>query len=274
MTSLSSPGPLNVGNLVSAAFTLYRSHLKTYLGIAGRAYLWVLVPIYGWAKFSMLSGLISRLTYQELIHQPETVNQGLNQLKSKLWRFLLAGINILCRLFLLYIGFVLSFMVLAGFTGLLAVGSTGAGAPALGPVIILGVAIPVVLIGFLALLFWFVGRWSVAELPIACENATASAAVDRSWELTRQSAFRVQLIMFVAGLITMPLIAVCSYIPNFIAAFAEEGSTLSIVASIIAIVGGIGAGIVTLPFWQVVKALIYYDLRSRTEGIDLKLRRR
>jgi len=29
--------------------------------------------------------------------------------------------------------------------------------------------------------------------------------------------------------------------------------------------------VLTLPFWQVVKGVLYYDLRSRREGLDLKL---
>ncbi|MEH2455538.1 hypothetical protein [Nostoc sp.] len=31
---------------------------------------------------------------------------------------------------------------------------------------------------------------------------------------------------------------------------------------------------VILPFWQAIKAVIYYDLRSRREGLGLKLRDR
>ena len=32
------------------------------------------------------------------------------------------------------------------------------------------------------------------------------------------------------------------------------------------------SGAVVLPFWQAIKAVIYYDLRSRREGLGLKLR--
>ena len=47
--------PLSVGDIVSAAFQLYRSHLKQYLGIAVQATLWLLLPMLGtgralWAR--------------------------------------------------------------------------------------------------------------------------------------------------------------------------------------------------------------------------------
>ena len=33
-------------------------------------------------------------------------------------------------------------------------------------------------------------------------------------------------------------------------------------------------GAIQLPFWQAVKAVVYYDLRTRKEGLGLKLRAR
>jgi hypothetical protein len=35
---------------------------------------------------------------------------------------------------------------------------------------------------------------------------------------------------------------------------------------------GLVSGAVFLPFWQAIKAVIYYDLRSRREGLGLQMR--
>jgi hypothetical protein len=35
-----------------------------------------------------------------------------------------------------------------------------------------------------------------------------------------------------------------------------------------------GGGPVVIPFWQPMKAIIYYDLRSRKEGLGLQIRDR
>ncbi len=278
MTS-SSPGPLNIGNIVSAAFTLYRSHFKTYLGISARAYLWILVPIYGWAKYAMLAGVISRMTYQEIINEPETFSNARNVVKPQLWAFLLAGLEISVRVFLIYIGFAIVFGILVGVITILAVGLGAAGGASMGPVAaILGV-LAVILgiiasVAFIAGLTWFASRWSIAEVAISVERLSAGASVARSWELTAQAAFRVQIIMFVAALLTLPLLGVLSYVPSFMAAFAQPGSPMEVGATIASWIGSFAAGIVTMPFWQTLKGLIYYDLRSRKEGVDLKLRPR
>jgi uncharacterized membrane protein (DUF485 family) len=35
-----------------------------------------------------------------------------------------------------------------------------------------------------------------------------------------------------------------------------------------------GSGALVTPFWQAMKAIIYYDLRSRKEGLGLQMRKR
>ena len=58
--SPSNLGPLNPGNVVSASIRLYRDRFKMYLTLSAKAYLWLIVPIYGWAKYCMYTGLMSR----------------------------------------------------------------------------------------------------------------------------------------------------------------------------------------------------------------------
>ncbi|WP_049790737.1 hypothetical protein [Trichormus azollae] len=72
----SAAEPLSMDNVVSAAVRLYRPHLKTYLQIAFTAHFWALVPIYGWAKYAAISGLISPLAFEELTNQPESVEDA------------------------------------------------------------------------------------------------------------------------------------------------------------------------------------------------------
>jgi hypothetical protein len=36
----------------------------------------------------------------------------------------------------------------------------------------------------------------------------------------------------------------------------------------------LGLTVFTMPFWQTIKAVIYYDLRTRREGMGLELRER
>ena len=64
--------PLTVGNVVSAGLRIYRDRFLEYFRIAFIGYLWILVPIYGWAKFAAMNGLIARLTFGEVTEKPET----------------------------------------------------------------------------------------------------------------------------------------------------------------------------------------------------------
>ena len=109
-------GPITVGNVVSAALVLYRSHLKTYLRLASIAYLWILVPVYGWAKYLAISGTISRLAFQELIGQPESIRDARRHTKPRLWSFFLVaflvGLMLSGVTFLLYIGLALVLAIL------------------------------------------------------------------------------------------------------------------------------------------------------------------
>jgi hypothetical protein len=40
----------------------------------------------------------------------------------------------------------------------------------------------------------------------------------------------------------------------------------------VAYILGLVSGALFLPFWQAIKAVIYYDLRSRREGLGLQMR--
>ena len=59
MTSASTLGPLNPGNVVSAALRLCRDRFKTYFGLSLVAVLWASLPIIGIAILAvLLAGLV------------------------------------------------------------------------------------------------------------------------------------------------------------------------------------------------------------------------
>ncbi len=114
----SSAQPLSVGNIVTTAFQLYKNRFKPYFLLALKAYFWLLVPVYGWAKFFALSALISRLVYGELVNQPETITNGTKYVNSKLWQFLVAAILLGLIALGAYIAFAIAIGIVVGFGGL------------------------------------------------------------------------------------------------------------------------------------------------------------
>lgn len=311
-TGFSSPNPLqplNIGNIVNAAFVLYRSHLKQYLGITVRATLWTLlgilaisipialllissqtqtagliplfvllvpvglvITVFASAKSLMNMALVSRLAYGELIQQPETTQAGRRELRPRTWRFLIAQVFVALLLLMVNLGL----SIVQGTFGI-AIGAALGQASVIGNLLILLINLVT-----LTVYLWFTARWSIPELPVAVENVSSAEAINRSWTLTQENVVRILTVLFVAWLVTIPPLALC-LIPFFssVIAVAPRLSAQDPTASISVLIGlaisvllFLAMNIFILPFWQALKAVIYYDLRSRREGIDLQLRNR
>lgn len=274
-----SPGqmqPLSVGNVVSAAVRLYRSHLKDYFLLALKAYVWVLVPVYGWAKFYALSALISRLAFGELVNQPESISSGQRYVNSRLWQFLVT----MLLMFLIGIGVGLGVVILFALFGFLSA-FLGLGQQA-NPATYILIILLTIVVGIVALvaIFWFFTRFYLADVPLAIEdNVDGTSTISRSWELTQGYVWRILAISFVAFLITIPAQVVLQILSAVIQAIflplINQNSTIfAPILAVFILALSFSTGAIILPFWQAIKAVIYYDLRSRREGLGLKLRDR
>ncbi|MBW4675413.1 MAG: hypothetical protein KME52_15730 [Desmonostoc geniculatum HA4340-LM1] len=269
-----SPGhiqPLSVGNVVSAAVRLYRSHLKTYLNLAAIAHLWIIVPVYGWAKYAAISGLISRLAFGELVYQPESVESARSHINPRLWSFLRVAFQVGISVLIIYFGLAIVGGIFAGILGV-ALGTIlggGTGTVILTTTLAVIVTVGIVLLG----LTWFYSRWIVAEVPLAVEeNINGGESVARSWELTKASVFRIQGVVLVAFVVTLPLVFVLNYVPSLFLIRLEPGSAMYSLVYLISWIGSLVGGVLVMPFWQALKAVLYFDLRSRREGLGLQLR--
>ncbi|MEH1769514.1 MFS transporter [Nostoc sp.] len=261
--------PLSVGNVVSAAVRLYRSHLKTYLNLAAIAHLWVLVPVYGWAKYAAISGLISRLAFGELIYQPEGVQTASSHINPRLWSFLRVAFQVGVSLALIYLGLAIVGGVVAGLIGVVLAGILGSSSVIVITTLAIIVTAGIILLG----LTWFYSRWIVAEVPLAVEeNINGGESVARSWDLTKASVFRIQGVVLVAFIVTFPLVFVLNYIPSLFLIRLERGTAIYSIVYLISVIGSLIGGVLVMPFWQSLKAVLYLDLRSRREGLGLQLR--
>lgn len=252
-------GSLSVGDVVSAGLRIYRDHFQSYFKIALIASLWSIVPVYGWAKYGTATGSISRLAFFEVIEKPETETQARNRVNLRMWNFLVAGIIVI----LILSGSLLGFFLVAGIVGGVIAGVVGSDA--------LGVLI--IVIGFLFWLifyFWLFSRLSLVEICLGIEeNSDATRAIGRSWTLTQRFVGRLQLIYFVGFLIFIPIFLIANLLSGIAFAILNPilGQDLASLLSNLFV--NILFTAIMMPFWQSIKAVIYYDLRSRREGIDL-----
>ena len=85
-------------------------------------------------------------------------------------------------------------------------------------------------------------------------------------------------IVFVAYLITIPIQLPFSFLSQLIqiavVSSGQENSIFLLFLSLLNLIVVLSSIAIVVPFWQAIKAVVYYDLRSRREGFGLKLRNR
>ena len=276
--SLRQPmGPLSVGNVVSAGLRIYRDHFKSYFGLTIKALLWTLITIYGWAKSFQIQAIISRQVFKELVNQPESITTTRITLTQRFWSFWAAqfligligfGVNLCVFLVLSNIG-AIPIAILIGNSN---------SSPQSN--LIIALVQNVVNLITLIISVWFYSHFFIAELPLALENNMNSTnSIGRSWELTKGFVFRIQLIILAAAVISFPILLL-ALAPIFFLIkplFANNFSldTLLVIISSIIFLGiflWVVGTTLMMPFWQAIKAVIYYDIWSRREALGLQVR--
>ena len=282
--------PLNIGNTINTAFRLYRDRFQTYVFFAVRACLWSLLPlvlqlilsqllyqtitpeqgsdiglrlflfpvqIFSAAKYLFNSAVISRLAFQDIIYQPETAGQAEKKVKPKMWR--LWWMQVLLGL--------------------------------LGAAIILPITLSLVLVSFIPILgvwlillasfclpvffLWLSARICIAELPLVIEDNLGSwQAIKRGWHLTKNSAWRIVGVIFIASLLIIPVyilsVALAS-IPFWFNS-SEDWQTLAenplffrqmamFLTTIFLLLSTL-----LVPFWQSLKSVIYNHLLDQKKN--------
>ena len=282
--------PLNIGNTINTAFRLYRDRFQTYVFFAVRACLWSLLPlvlqlilsqllyqtitpeqgsdiglrlflfpiqIFSAAKYLFNNAVISRLAFQDIIYQPETAGQAEKKVKPKMWR--LWWMQVLIGL--------------------------------LGAAIILAITLSLVLVSFIPILgvllillasfclpvffLWLYARIYIAELPLIIEDNLGSwQAIKRGWHLTKNSAWRIVGVMFIASLLIIPVyilsVALAS-IPFWFNS-SEDWQTLAenplffrqmamFLTTIFLLLNTL-----LVPFWQSLKSVIYNHLLDQKKN--------
>lgn len=293
---------LSVGDVVSGGLRVYRDHFKSYLWLAGQAYLWLVAPFlitvlgatmlaglamvmepitlagliilaiavllvpwgYCLGKFFAVQGVLARLVFFEVGEQPETVAAAKIQLMPRFWRFLWVSLLTSLVFFLFFIPIMLGYgVVFAVFAFLFT-----ANAPSVVAILLATLLTIIWVLISLYIYIWAFARLALVDVCLALEPTLSPLnAIGRSWALTKGYVLSLQLIFFLAFLITLPL----SMVTNI-------GSITTLIfnidqawGAVIDVPLGVVVSILIVPFWQAIKAIAYYDLRARKEGLNLSL---
>jgi hypothetical protein len=240
--------------------------------------------IFCYAKAIYNETLITANAYGHLTHQPEAMPQTNQRLRKKTWPFWLARFLVGCILYVVSLGCSLLQQV---FAPLISIGNDSLSA-------IAGILLVGAVLLQYGLQFWLSIRLFVPEVILAIEEDVKNASsIPRSWNLTQGSTFRIGAVLLIAFLITCPLYFL-TIVPPVILGFVFfppeywMGPMFRSAANpspeaLIQLFAGLGVlfllyilllqvvQVLVLPFWQTLKAVIYYDLRSRREGLGLSL---
>ena len=295
--------PLNIGNTINTAFRLYRDRFQTYVFFAVRACLWSLLPlilqlilsqllyqtitpeqgsdiglrlflfpvqIFSAAKSLFNSAVISRLAFQDIIYQPETSGQAEKKVKPKMWRLWWMQVLI----------FLLGAAIILPIT--LSLGLVSGVIPILGVLLILlaSFCLPVFFL-------WLSARICIAELPLVIEDNLGSwQAIKRGWHLTKNSAWRIVGVIFIASLLIIPVyilsgaLASIPFWVNFSSFYSslesvEDWQTLAENPLFFRQMAMFSYGMITVfvllnillvPFWQSLKSVIYNHLLDQKKN--------
>ncbi|MCP2729538.1 hypothetical protein [Limnofasciculus baicalensis] len=277
--------PLTIGNVVNVGLKVYRANFKLYSQLALTAHLWLFVPIYGWAKFYGIAALISRLAFGNLISQPESINTAKTQTYRRMWSLLSLGILVFIMPLIIACLWLILFSLTFGIIYAILTVILGINLPPLpkdgnvfGSWVSTAIFLPIAIAVYLSPL-WHYSRLFITDLTLVMEdNSNPFKAIKQSWELTKGLRMRLITIILISFSITFPIwiivwrvfgeiVRLLSY--NFLRYIIDD---ISIRAALVTIVLTIVTGVIIMPFWQTIKAVVYYDIRCRRESLDLQLR--
>ena len=292
--------PLSLGELLDRSFSLYRRNFWLFVGIMALPSLialglGVVVALFNpqpvnpeslaagetqpaeilgavvWFGAAMVGMLIvyfvayavalgaTTVAVSELyLGRPITIRTAYAPLRGRVGRLALLLVLLGVRMFgLLFLGF-LSVGV--------AVALGTVTSPILGVLFVLGG-----MAGTLALWVWVVLRYAVSVPAAVLEDETATAAIQRSIDLTRGSLGRVFVLLLFTMIITYAVLAIFQG-PFLVAAvMAGPESSGGFWFNLLGTISGSIGGAFTAPLMIVAFAVLYYDLRVRREGLDLQL---
>jgi hypothetical protein len=219
---------------------------------------------------SLLAYIVALLGGEQLT-TGESIRRGLRRFWAFVGMAILAALAIGAAAFALYLVLILIFGAFAIFVGLLAnLGESGGIAA-----IILALA---AIFGFLAALFLiFVpigllsARWVAAPAAVVAEYLGPKAALDRSWALTRGQVWRCFGVIALLAILNFVVVGLPLSVLQMLLTFAVTSQWYGWLSGLIA---GLTyfVNILWYPLMMLVAVLLYYDLRVRTEGLDLDQR--
>lgn len=209
----------------------------------------------------ILQGLAIISVSESVIGRSLTIRQVWQRAKGRLWRLIGLSVTLWIAVMLLIVAFTAIGALVVG--GLVEYAGDAA--------VVVFALLPLVLLGVVALLAFLWVRTMLATCVLMLERSGIFASIARSWRLTKGHFWRLLGIMLLTAIIVGVLSAVLTVPFSMIGALAAyQNVVLSVAFSAL---GQIAGSVLAVPMLAAVLALLYVDVRMRTEGLDVELAR-
>lgn len=219
------------------------------------------LPVFGFGlgRFTASGGLLSRVMFNALQERTEEDAEVRQLIYPRLWSYLWTVLGTGLILLFIYLAWAaFGYLLYLGFWPLINSLDWGNMGEAWRTTLILSILLLILGLIFVAMVSvsYVAARLSLVDAVLAIEpQLTAMQAIQRSWQLTQGQAWHTLTVLFIASILVIP---------------ANLGASL-VNAVIVIPVAGFFAAVLLFPIWQGIKAVLYYDLRVRNEGLSFRL---
>lgn len=300
--------PMSIGDILDRAINLYRRNFVTLLGIAavvtvpiailqligillafpldllslnsspsrtteslaamgylGMFVVFFIAGVIGFVGYAFQSAAMVFAVSESFLGRTITIRQAYQGIWGRVGS-LLGGLFILTLLN----GLVMGFFFACSFIPLIFAAASGRTDSSASSVFTAGIAL-LICAGFGPLMIALLVinmRFLMMPQTITLEKVGALAGMRRSWNLVRGSFWRVLFTAFLMYAFITILTAMPSYAVTFTAFLIPSVAVQTVLNTAV----GTVVGVVTTPLYLAVLTILYYDLRIRSEGLDLELR--
>lgn len=262
--------PQSIGDIFDAAVRLYRTHFTTFFGIVAV----VLVPmtifkllgLYLWNNISFVdlvqnflvtnlaTGVLAIVISCLYLGQSIEISAAYRQGARYIWRMLVASFALGLLALAIFLPF---FLCIVG----VVVRSSDSTTLELVSLIGLLMLVPIA---------WLLTRYVFITQAIVLEQNRPIDALKRSWQLTRNSFWRILMVVVAVSLLTYLLTTIPALLLNWVLTLVGMPNLLSAaqIASIVVTQLGL---MLAMPIQLAIYTLLYYDMRVRHEAYDLEL---
>ena len=264
-----------VGNTITASVALYKQNWRQYLKLSFIAHLWLFIPVYGWARYFAIAAWISKLSLQKF--DSELNNRHFSEYFSFRSLFVLSFTGIFAIFVAIILGYLSSIIlgfIISAFSELISQAIFSFSLlDVLGNILSNREGTAYRFLTYFGLLFfssisiWFYTRLFLTDLIyIYRPNNKLFDPVKQSYHLTKNNKLKIYSIIWLSFLITFPIWVICYSIAPvtawliFTTTSINTFEAFSPLLEICFIVTLVCAHVIVLPFWQSVKASVFYYL--------------